>query len=153
MADLKAKAEELRKAREEEFANAPPSRIIEMALEDLEAVERTPGYVIDMDVWHDPTSDGRCAVCFAGAVIAHRIGTPKDVLFECMDCSDALQDRFFALNAFRSGNIRYGLELMRIEDAPATVPQRMQVVEYEDNPTQFKSDMRALAETLRSAGL
>ena len=48
-----------------------PSEAILQALEDLEWVEKTPGYKVDMDNWMVKTED-QCRVCQAGAVAMRR---------------------------------------------------------------------------------
>jgi hypothetical protein len=56
-----------------EFLDASPSRRIELALADLECIEQSAGYAIDMRTWHAPDPVlGICTVCLAGAVLANR---------------------------------------------------------------------------------
>lgn len=56
-----------------EFLAASPSRRIELALADMDAVEGSPIYTIDMGTWHAPDlRSGTCTVCLAGAILANR---------------------------------------------------------------------------------
>ena len=151
MSDLKSETEALKKAKAEEFASACPSRVIEMALEDLEAVEDNPKYQINMLFWHDPMDEGECAVCFAGGVMAMRLGLPSDKAY-CEQFDAATECRLLALNDFRCGEIYLGLELMGVA-AAVSLPSFQCVTRYHDSPTQFKSDMRSLAEMLKKKGL
>jgi hypothetical protein len=56
-----------------------PSELLKLALADVEAAAKTPGYKIDMGTWHSGTAansgyrgsgDGLCTVCMAGSVLA-----------------------------------------------------------------------------------
>ena len=151
MANLKSKTEELRKIREEEFATAPPSRVIEMALEDLEECEALPGaFTIDMTVFYDRRPDGRCGICLAGAVMANRLRLVQHQRPNVVELDITHGGRLQALDFFRMGNIALGLEAMMLAQLPIKF---VDVAKYQDDPAKFKSDMRALAETLRKAGL
>lgn len=152
MSTTEDKAKALQKARAKEFAAACPSRVIEIALEDLEVVEKNPAYRVDMDVWHY-AKEGRCSVCFAGAVMANRLGVPSTRSRVCQDFTDATSDRLLALDSFRRGQIEGGLRTIdgsyrrhHFQHAFVTAYDR-------DDPTQFKADMRKIVETLRQAGL
>ena len=47
------------------------SDLMEVAIKDLRLVERQKKtYRIWMGDWHEPKSDGKCAVCLAGSVMA-----------------------------------------------------------------------------------
>lgn len=140
--------------REAEFAAASPSRIIEMALEDLEAVERMPErYDVRMTEWHSGArSDLKCAVCFAGSVIANRFGAQPTEDLGPIDFSYSTAVRLEALNEFRGGNIASGLMEMDLCH-PSGLAGYVDIEPYCLETTQFKSDMRALAEMLRANGL
>jgi hypothetical protein len=49
MSNLKSKSNALTRTKADEFVSACPSRVIEMALENLEAVEKLSTYVVNMD--------------------------------------------------------------------------------------------------------
>lgn len=132
-----------------------PSRLIYLALEDLEKAEKSPLYKINMWKWHD--TNGQCSVCLAGAVIAGSLecsayenSTPDDYDY---DTRDKLQ----ALDSFRLGDVDDGLDEMCIN-----VPEFMADVDgnwreeislYAVSPERFKEDMLALAGTLDLVGL
>ena len=52
--------------------------ILAMAIEDFEAVLDDPRYVVCFGSWHGPVSARQTAVCFAGAVMAKRLGAEID---------------------------------------------------------------------------
>jgi hypothetical protein len=156
-------AEELRKARAEEFSKAPPSRVVEMALEDIEAVEAHPDiYRVNMDIWHRPRllegEDGRlkkkCVVCLAGSVIANSLGADPDVNYSPADYGAATYARLSALNVFRQGAEEIGLQTMGYHNiAEKLGPRKERYAPYAGNKTQFKAYMRDLVQRLRDAGL
>lgn len=45
-----------------------PSKLLMLAMTDLEKVEADPRYKVNMSKWHEP--NGKCSVCLAGSVIA-----------------------------------------------------------------------------------
>ena len=131
-----------------------PSAVIRLAVDDLEKCEGDERYGIDMSEWHLPTyMNGKCMVCLAGAVMSQTLG------FDLNDYSDPdfiddinTRKKMFALNDFRTGHIAYALDRLGF-NLPFEILARIDVAEYEDNPTQFKSDMRAMADMLEAHGL
>lgn len=135
-----------------------PSALILMAVDDLAKAERTKGYRVDMGSWHEPNEDYNtnkpvCEVCFAGSVIAMSLKTKPDQekgpgSFDSDTCQ-----KLEALNEFRTGEIREGLTTMGIDPDEHFVPNTYPVVEYSDNKTKFKKDMRRVAGYLAAVGL
>ena len=129
-----------------------PSDLILLALEDLEMAEQNKKYRVSMERWHFPMEDQPCSVCLAGAVMAMSLdANPAKDYIPCD--FDHEGDKLRALNEFRIGEVRSGLRSMgydvddneEIEDVPIT--------HYAVSHTQFKADMRALANTLKENGL
>lgn len=53
------------------------SDFLELALQDLEDIEMSRFYNVDMGRWHVPSASGvRCTVCLAGAMMARHCGVP-----------------------------------------------------------------------------
>ena len=149
MSTIEAKTEALKKSKAEEFATACPSRVIEMALEDLEAMENDERYYVDMGVWHCPGPAGKCAVCFAGSVMANRLGISPKGSYEPCDFNPATENRLTALNLFRTGMIDDGLHFI----GPKLYMADWRMTDYRENPDKFKSQMHAMAAMLRQQGL
>jgi hypothetical protein len=126
-----------------------PSIAILQALEDLEACERDPRYVVDMSCWHIPDDD-QCAVCLAGSVMAKRLGANHDVDF--LPRNFEKRDMLRSLDRFRCGEINDGLIDLEIS-IPAGLPDDVPVEEYGVDPAAFKADMRRLAAMLAEVGL
>jgi hypothetical protein len=128
------------------------SRLIKIALADLAKVERSKKYVVDMYVWHRPIdADGvRCAVCFAGSVMATSL---KAALISYFAPADFISSRqLYALNYLRHGYVRSAARVLEV-DKDNAAPFIRYVTPYADSPTQFKKDMRKLAKDLEKAGL
>ena len=130
------------------------SQLIEVALLDLESVEKLPGYRVDMWSWHevDYLPNGGCAVCLAGSVMARRLGADPHENLSPEDFDDDIEDSLEAINLLRLGNVHEALAEISLP-VPAGMPDIVPIAPYEDDPVQFKSDMRALAEMLRANGL
>jgi hypothetical protein len=142
---------------------AKPSKLIRLALDDLDAVESEPDkYVVDMDTWHgnlrksaDKGQDPVCHVCLAGSVIAKTMKarrnwniSPTDIT--CM--SRLTKSRLAALDCFRVGEVETGLKLMGCT-LPTAMLATCNVVEYSQNPASFKDSMNDLADHLERYGL
>jgi hypothetical protein len=127
------------------------SDLIEIALEDLEKIEKDPRYRIDMNKWHEPYQgpDGRpvCLVCFAGGVMASRLGI-KPTEWACTTGPEA--GKLDALDCFRNGDIESAYECLERENP--LPDDDVTITPYCHYPEDFKSDMRNLAAQLRAAG-
>lgn len=94
-----------------------------------ERVFANPRYVLDMSIFHMPVSDEDerkdlelprqgCAVCFAGACIAGRLGADPDSDDVGPDSYPGDEDQLYALDRVRSGNV-HGY-LVRLKGASLT---------------------------------
>lgn len=138
---------------------ATPSAAIRMALADLEKIEKTPGYVVDMGNWHTPdyvdikdpfNKEVACHVCFAGAVMANSLGADKSKRIHTAHWGSDWQSVFNFLDEARSGVLSvYDYPDYMETDAPEL---EYPCTSYSKDPEQFKADMRALAATLESLG-
>ena len=121
---------------------------IRLGVRDLEATERTPGYVIDMDYAHEVLG-GVCAVCFAGSVMARTLNADPRKDHYWHSFPRAWHKTFDLLDNLRNGQIwlsdfvAFGIYH---EDMDVTEER------YETNPTAFKRDMLALADRLEREG-
>jgi hypothetical protein len=135
-----------------------PSKLIRLALRDLEKTEVDSNYCVYMPVWHQP--DGRsgvCYVCFAGAVMAKRFKLPPDI-----DVSPAsitrlgftFEDRYRlqALNLFRTGSVAEALATLGLE-RPARLRAGYNIADYDFDPKKFHKQMHKLADRLEKHGL
>lgn len=59
-----------------------PSKVLALALMDLEAIEKMPDtYKINMETWHTASNEGNapvCHVCLAGSVMSQTLGYRPD---------------------------------------------------------------------------
>jgi hypothetical protein len=139
--------------RPEDIRTVPPSRLIDIALDDLEMIEESPIYKVDMTAWHEPAL-WRCSVCLAGCVISTRFGGDHFDNLYPDDFDGAARNVLVALDAFRVGDIGDGLALLRYPAPDAYgLPLEVPIADYGHSPVQFKSDMRGLAAMFREAGI
>ena len=136
-----------------------PSKLIRMALSDLEAAV-ADGAEVEMGEWYAKNKDGQCFVCLAGAVLY------KD--FE-LDPGESLWgpgylgrrkmisrrkiDQLKAIDRFRMGDILGGLSVLGIAPPGAALMLEWPVAQYSDSPSLFTADMLALAEYLEGFDL
>jgi len=140
-----------------------PSQLIRLSIEDLIKCENSPKYSIDMGDWHVPGKE-TCQVCLAGAVMAQTCEFSFDYDSDKDESSDNPYSRrwpefnnldgsiFKALNHFREGDVDEAFEKLNIENDNVAEELSRGIVEYEDNPTEFKSEMLILASDLEAAG-
>lgn len=86
------------------------SELILLALGDLRECEADPAYIIDMGQWHHPGFT-KCYICFAGAVIARRLGfsSKDDIIPE--NLPDEIAATLIALDYVRMGDVLEALSL------------------------------------------
>lgn len=126
-----------------------PSELIRVAIKDLIAIEQDRRYVVDMTEWHRPNS--HCRVCFAGAVIALRVGLLDR---EIIPSQFGLKTycALLALNDFRQGFIHDGVARLDLA-LPPDATSYWNVVPYGNYPELFKDSMRELATYLETLGM
>lgn len=139
-----------------------PSELIRLALNDLSLAEKDGAYRIEMGLWHLSTSyhDGKCAVCFAGAVMANTLKIPSNVNVDPYDFPLSIRNKLLALDRFRTGAVREGLfallggkavRALDLDGLPAVLPPN--IPRYELSPILFKIALRELADSLERVGL
>lgn len=144
--------------RADEFKEALPSRVIEIALEDLETVEQmTQQYEVIMHVYHVP-NHGKCAVCMAGCVMANTYNVDSTESWEPHSFPSDIRNRLKAIDKFRMGFVLSGLEQMGfLRKDQIDVARKLSFVakenDYRDNPEQFKARQRQLINDLKALGL
>lgn len=139
-----------------------PSKLIRLAIKDLEAVEKNPRYTIDMTTWHTPSSGLKgCFVCLAGAVMAQTLRAdregnrlPHDFKKTFGLLPSKNHKRLEALDFFRRGLLYAGLQVLgypkevceRFEnDAPYNLYTSQEA-------KQFKDDMLSMADMFEQEG-
>jgi hypothetical protein len=133
-----------------------PSELIELALSDLVKCEQSPGYEVNLDIWHQPRGNV-CVVCLAGGVMAQSLGADKTMYLEPEDFTETSRHNgncLTALDMFRSGLIDLGWFWMfgDVTDFPEVIPTELDVAEYADDPEGFKNAMAEIASIFKKAG-
>jgi hypothetical protein len=136
------------------------SKLIRVAVKDLDTVSRKPGYRVAMGYWHQPLIDstGRastnrvCCVCLAGAVIAQRSSVRRMTKVEPSQFDVPVYTKLRALNFLRCGEIADACRAVGIK-RPKGVSIARFVSPYEYVPALFYKDMEKLAKYLEKHGL
>ena len=136
-----------------------PSKLIRLALADLELAENSKEYRIEMRTWHKPhiysfmtaaPRTTRCYVCLAGSVMAGTLGgnvrnwlSPNSYPKECR--------ALLALDYFRTGRIQSGFELLGLNNYDVN---NINIIGdfYRRRPKAFKKYLNTLADSLESQG-
>lgn len=127
--------------------------LLMLALDDLKAIENTPGYVINMSVWHQyDRTDEICSVCLAGSVMSRHLDAdyhtdycPRD--FTVRDC-----EKLMALNWARRGMWRDALHDFYEKHQPEPVGLPTPPLYYKD-PEGFHNALREAAQVLKEHNL
>ena len=127
------------------------SDLILVAVEDLEKVEASSRYKVSMHCWHLPHTD-HCGVCLAGSVMAFSLGADPDVSIMPHSFPPNINAKLRALNLVRGGDISFALETLDPERGAYRFFYES-MVGYEDDPTEFKAQLRSVARRLAAEGL
>ena len=126
------------------------SDLILVALDDLEKVENDERYTVNMDWWH--RSGDTCLVCLAGSVMAKSLDVSPDRTRFPNDFDEKTEAKLDALNWAHVGDVDYALHHLDVPQSSYTSFNRS-VVDYSDDPEQFKADMREIAAVLKEQDL
>lgn len=168
----------------QKYAGLPDKlwQMLDLALADLEAIERQKSkYVVDMQTYHDvwTVQEGRkrvkkCAVCFAGAVMACSLKvSPTETNLEPGDFPEFIEWKLDAVDIARSGNIESAvntfysgsswgglreedeqkLEKVGKKDEFGDIDYCINIPEYSEDPAAFKAGIRKIIGKLKRVGL
>jgi hypothetical protein len=129
------------------------SDLIELALKDLELVEKDPRYRVDMSQWHYG-AEKVCVVCLAGAVIAKTLGAPRNKTYTPGKCSSDNRVKLRALDMVRCGYLNDAVRYVHGGVPQASrIPHFVHVTGYDEDPTRFKIAMRSWAKYFKEMNL
>lgn len=128
------------------------SALIRVSVGDLDKVLADRKYDIDMNGWHYPTGDGKCAVCLAGAVIAKTFDRLPSADVDPDDFGSDDRMRLFALNHVRVGDVAGALDQMGVGWRPLWSTEVPPHDAYAGGPL-FRSWLLDLANRLEEKGL
>jgi hypothetical protein len=126
-----------------------PSKLIGIALRDIEKAEASRKYKINMASWHRPNS--HCSVCAAGSVMAFSLGAKSGLKYHPYDFPEN-RDQLLAINWLRLGDVSCANAEMNFGGAEAVKKFNRGITDYDYDQRLFKRDMRKLAADLRKAG-
>jgi hypothetical protein len=135
-----------------------PSKLLRLALVDLEKCENDPLIRICMGTWlrkerYDPKATV-CEMCLAGSVLYQTCGVrlaPTEGCVQDEYVNPVEEDWVSALDCFRQGCITHGLQYL----IPDYEGQRLdtQITPYDVDPLMFKADMNRIITILENLGL
>lgn len=129
-----------------------PSELILLALKDLESVEKSKKYVVHMGHWHLP-DEGKCYVCFAGAVMAGTLKLSDKVNYDLHFLPgkyNGWKTALRALDFLRGSNFIDARVVWPVCRVPGVRTRR--ITPYSESPSAFKSAMHQLAADYAAAG-
>lgn len=141
------------------------SEMLEIALHDLEVIEKLPGYRIDMSTWHEAPSkrnsklEDKCSVCFAGSVMAISLKTKKNETCQPENFGPVLARQLRALDDFRCGDVYdglcrlYGYMADELMDQYSHLKASKKFLTYDVSPRDFKKGIRKIIKDLQKAGV
>lgn len=100
-----------------------PSDLIRVSIRDMIEVKKDPKYIIDMGVYHEPSSElgidheplvRVCRVCLAGSVIAKTFNFSKYRVSGPVHFDYLTKRKLQALDQFRQGNIWSAFEFLNL---------------------------------------
>ncbi len=143
-----------------------PSELIRLALGDLEKVEDSPMYEVDMNLWHTGLNGkfGICHVCLAGAVIASSLQHHNEDWVTPAHFNIPDKRKLIVIDHLRRGKLLEAateLNGISIKEKDSFIdaieqnllPENIVITYYEINKKFFKRDMNNLAFSLELLGL
>ena len=141
------------------------SDLIDLALSDMEKVEKDKLYTVDLEHFHQPRY-GVCHVCFAGCAIAKTLNVPVTSSLYPFQCDEDVNKKLRALDSIASGNVHTAFWHLKIDDAKfaSYLNKRFDrrckkdgIIGWEDmylqNPDRFKEYMRRFSHSLKQREL
>jgi hypothetical protein len=137
-----------------------PSALIRVAIGDLIKIEKSPLYHPNMEIWHsggwasDHRNDGKCQVCWAGAVMVESLHAPINRNMWPEDYISSIGLKLHAIDDFRSGEWAFALDMMGIDTSEFDLSKLDDDPPcYRDDPEAFKECMLRAADILEGIGL
>lgn len=129
------------------------SELIVVALEDLAKVERDPDFMVHMSMFFTPNwnESGKCAVCFAGAVMAMSLDANPNRFHYTLDWGADIQRKMHALDHVRNGLL--GAALLSMGQDRKDTPRHVGITTYEQSSCAWRRDMINIAHDLAARGL
>lgn len=131
------------------------SALLELALDDLQKIERDRRYTVHMGCWH-LNCGGQCYVCLAGAVMVRELHQPRLESVDPSAFEHSQRRQLLALDWLRKGYVSYALATLRQWQTPEQKhphPPNFCAVPYDEDRKGFYNQMRRLVIDLRRCEL
>lgn len=141
-----------------------PSKLLQLAMDDLALIEKDERYTVNMSHWHHSWNSlaDRCSVCLAGAVMAMTCKVPFHYFVVSTDYFEIENQRAFeAIDWFRQGSIQDAFDKLGLDMSDGS-PARTYMISngsyahipmYQPDPVRFRLAMNVLIYNLEKAGL
>ena len=134
------------------------SKLIRLALHNLDEVERDHIYEVDMNKYHAPIKnpDGsfkECRVCLAGAVMAKHLGRKPRTYYDPCCFGEIQGAKLRALDYLRTGNLIGALFRFPGVNVHDFEIKNENITNYKVNKTRFKKSLLKIADQLEAVGL
>lgn len=126
------------------------SDLIDLAVTDLEVIEKNPRYKVDMSRFH--TGGDPCLVCFAGAIMANTFGVSCKEQAHPWEFPEHTENRLYTLNYIRDYRINDAIKFFHGTPCDKSYMENLNSILYNESAKQFKSNMREIAKRLRNDG-
>lgn len=135
------------------------SDCLELAMKDLETVEKMPNVRINMAGWFAPVflalSKIECEVCLVGSVILNTFKEDFSSFIRPDDYNFKTKNKLQAINYLRTGNIElaldsFGYKKLYLKNDEGNRIVYMQIARYHLNPKLFKKQMVGMVKLLRA---
>ena len=133
-----------------------PSKLIDIALQDMLACNNDSRYRVSMEAWHFPHSDftgqnPSCEVCLAGAVMAKTLKAPRSIDTFPDNYSETTRSALHAINAFRVGWGDEAFDYLRLGSSRGAKFNRV-ITPWSESKSGFVDDLCHLSLDLEAAG-
>lgn len=128
------------------------SGLIDIALADLSKAERSKYYTVEMSIYHFPDlEENKCLVCFAGAVMSQTLGADRKLNIDPDIFPLETGNKLKALDSVRCGALEAAFDWLE-RDLPYGLKTELDVTKYNEDPAEFKQDMKKISKLLKAVG-
>jgi hypothetical protein len=140
-----------------------PSQRAQFALDALEEAEKSPLYVVKMNIYHDYTeAEGKCFACLGGLAAIKAIQGDFQSIFPVVTQSGIYNRLDYetasyiiefedSINSLRMGSIDLFFDYMGLDYSAGALFNR-DVAGYYSDPLKFKEDIKEITKHLQSEG-
>ena len=110
------------------------SGLLNLALDDLELVNKDKKYKINMNYWQKKQKGKQCEVCLAGSVLAKTFNVPK-ISLDCLEgeVKEETMNKLWAIDSIRDGDLLTALWNLNLNEEAKTVEEILNIANDDIN--------------------